>query len=255
MSDELPAIVDQQPGPGALLEAVIRAASNPDTDADKLEKLLAIGRQLELDRAKAAYDAAFYAMKPDVPDIGKYGVVLNKGGKKQFSFLRWDDLHRGIRPALKKHGFATSFNFEEPEPGRLTCILELSHVGGYSKFYRWTLPSMGQNQYVSNLQNAAAARSFAKRCVLIDALDVLAEDTDRDGSDTPPPERITEEQARKIEDALAACEQREQGMTIRFYKWLRAEMQTDKIRELFQGAQHDSVTSTLQRKMAGLGIK
>jgi hypothetical protein len=190
-----------------------------------------------------------------LPEVEKRGIVLNKSGKEQFKFARWDDLHRALKPLLERWGFATSFSFEEHEKGRLTCVLELLHDGGFSKFYRWTLPAMGENQYVTNLQNASAAKSFAKRNVLIDALDILTADSDRDGADVPPPQTITEDQARRIDDVVAACEQHEPGFTQRFMKWVRAEMQVDQIRDLRQGVQRDAVMLMLKGKMAGLGIE
>lgn len=245
--------------PENFLEAVIRAAADPNVDPDRLEKLLAIGVQLEQQRALGAYNAAFAAMKKDLPVIDKNGVVLNKSGKVQFKFARYDDLHEGISPILEKYGFATSFNFEEPGPNRLTCILELSHANqfktSYSKFFRWTLPAMGENQYVNNLQNAAAARSFAKRCVLIDALDILTKDTDRDGATQPAAQPITEDQAKKIDDVLAACEKAEPGSTARAMKWIKAEMKVEQIRELLQGDQQKAVMLMLKAKAEGLGIK
>lgn len=238
-----------------LLETVIRAAANPDVDPPRLRELLEIGRELKKDRAREAFNADFVKLKRELPVIDKRGVVVNKRGGVQFKYARYDDIHEGVSPLLDKYGFATSFNFEEPQPGRLTCILELSHGGGHSKFYRWTLPAMGDNQYVTNLQNAAAARTFAKRCVLIDALDILTQDEDRAGAPVEVPQRITEEQAHRIEDMLAACEQSETGVTARFHKWLNSEMKVEKIRNLLQGAQYDSVTVMLKAKMRGLGIE
>lgn len=251
MTQELAAI-DQ---PDELLQAVVRAAADPNTDPARLREFLAIGRELQLDRSKGQYNIAFVAMKKDLPVIAKNGVVMNKSGRLQFKYARYDDLHEGIGPTLEKYGFATSFNFEEPAPGRLTCVLELSHTGGYSKFFRWTLPSTGENQFVTNLQNAAAARTFAKRCVLIDALDILTQDSDRDGAPTEAPERITEEQARKIEDAIAAIAERDPKFREKFRTWLQVELKVGDIRELFQGGQCDRVMMSLKGKMEGLGIK
>lgn len=241
--------------PGDMLEAVLRAAADPTIDPARLHEFLAIGRELELDRAKGQFNADFVRLKKELPVIAKNGVVLNKSGRVQFRYARYDDLHEAITPLLDKYGFATSFTFEEPEKGRLTCILELSHTGKYSKTYRWTLPWSGENQYVTNLQNAAAARTFAKRCVLIDALDILTQDVDRDGGPVEAPERITEEQARKIEDAVAAITQRDEKFPARFHRWLKAELKVEKIRELFQGAQCDRVMMSLKGKMEGLGIQ
>lgn len=240
----------------SMLEVVMRAAQDPNVDPGRLREFLQIGRELQKDKAIADFSAAFAALKPELPVIDKKGVVLNKSGRVQFKYARYDDLHRAITPLLTKHGFATSYDFEEPEKGRLTVILELSHRGGHSKFYRWTLPATGDNQYVTNLQNAAAARSFGKRCVLIDALDILTMDSDSDGRPVVPAQQITEEQANRLADIIAECENREPGkFTPRFKRWLKEEFKTDVLGELFQGAQYDAVMAKLREKMASLGVK
>jgi len=238
-----------------MLETVMRAVADPNIDPARLREFLEIGRELQKDQAEAQYNAAFAALKADLPVITKKGVVLNKRGQVQFKYARYDDLHRAISPLLMKHGFATSFDFEEPEKGRLTAILHLLHQGGHSKDYRWTLPSMGENQYVTNLQNAAAARSFGKRCVLIDALDILTEDSDSDGRPQAPPEKITEEQARTIEDIIQACSDKDQRFRASFAKWIKVEFQADRITDIFQGEQYDAVASKLKEKMEALGIQ
>jgi hypothetical protein len=133
--------------------------------------------------------------------------------------------------------------------------MTLLHRGGHSKKYRWTLPSMGDNAYVTNLQNAASARSFGKRCVLIDALDILTKDQDSDGRPTAPPEQITEDQAMKIEDIVTGCSERDPKFPALFLKWLKAEYGIDGVRSLFQGDQHDAVLGKLKEKMTALGVR
>jgi len=241
--------------PTSLLEAVMREVRNPDTDPARLREFLEIGERLEARQAKAMYNEAFADLKRELPVIDKRGVVLNKAGKVQFKYARYDDLHRAISPLLLKFGFSTSFDFEEPDAGRLTCVLHLRHRGGHQEDFRWTLPAMGQNQFVSNLQNAAAARSFGKRCVLIDALDILTEDSDSDGRPVAPPESVTQEQVALMEDICSACEEREPGFTGRFRKWIKLEMKAEKLSDLFQGEQLDAVMEALSKGKTKLGVK
>jgi hypothetical protein len=200
MSTELVRQPEQQPN---MLQVVMDAARNPETDPARLKEFLEIGRELQKDRARAEFNQAFAALKEDLPSIAKNGVVMNKAKTAvQFKFARYDDLHRTIKPILIKHGFATSFDFSEAGDGRMTCTLILKHSGGHEETRNWTLPAAGKNEFVSNLQNAAAARSFAKRCLLIDALDILTEDTDTDGVMV---NTITDQQAQNIEVLLAEC--------------------------------------------------
>lgn len=252
---ELAPLPERLDPPGTLLETVMRAAADPTIDPARLHEFLKIGRELEQDRAKAAFNADFARMKPHLPVIDKRGVVVNKSGRVQFRYPRYDDVHEAVTPVLTKFNFATSYNFEEPGEGKLTVILEVAHTAGYSKFFRWTLPGAGENQFVNNLQNASAAKTFGKRNILIDALDILCKEIDRDGMPQAAPERITEEQAREIEDMLASCEDRRKGTSARFAKWLKTEFQIERIRDLLQGAQHQAVQETLRERMEALGVK
>lgn len=242
------------PRQGMVLETVLRAISQPGMTPEVARQYLELARELQKDQAQADYNMAFASLKNDLPVIDKKGVVLNKRGAIQFKYARYDDLHEAITPLLTKHGFATSFDFQEPEKGRLTVVLELLHSGGHSKLYHWTLPSQGDNQYVTNLQNAAAARSFGKRCVLIDALDILTKDQDSDGRPTASPEQITEQQAMDIEDIIHLCSDKDPKMKDSFPKWLKAEFQVDGIRSLFQGEQLEAVREQLKAKRKAMGI-
>jgi hypothetical protein len=251
---EKPGALAQQQQP-TMLEIVMRAASDPSVDPARLEHFLKVGRELQQDQAKAQFNAAFAALKLDLPVIDKKGVVLKKGStEKMYAYARYDDIHEAITPLLSRHGFATSFDFSEPESGRLQVALRLLHIGGHSESYHWTLPAMGQNTFVSNLQNAAAARSFGKRCVLIDALDILTRDQDSDGRPVKPPEQITEEQAIRIEEITRTCNDKDPKFSANFAKWIKVEFHADNPRSLFQGGQFDAVISKLSEKMRGLGI-
>jgi hypothetical protein len=236
-----------------MLETVMRAIAQPGMTPEVARQYLELGRELQKDQAQAAFNAAFAALKNDLPVIDKKGVVLNKAGKVQFKYARYDDLHEAITPLLARHGFATSFDFREPEKGRLTVVLDLLHTGGHSRQYQWTLPAMGDNAYVTNLQNAAAARSFGKRNILIDALDILTRDADSDGVPRKPPELITEQQAMEMEDVIHVCTERDPKFTGLFAKWLKAEYQVDGPRSLYQ-EQFRSVMDKLREKKAALGV-
>ncbi len=85
---------------------------------------------------------------------------------------------------------------------------------------------------------------------------ILTEDADDDGSGKGVPDRITEEQSRKISDIIAECENREPGkFTARFMRWLKEEFKVNSLSELFQGEQFDAVIAKLREKMASLGVK
>src|SRR6185437_1026524 len=77
----------------ALLSVIERAASNPDVNIDKMERLWAMHQQSVARIAKAEYDAAMAEMQPQLPSIGERG---NAAGR--YTYALWEDINDKIKP-------------------------------------------------------------------------------------------------------------------------------------------------------------
>ena len=77
----------------------------------------------------------------------------------------------------------------------------------------------------SPAQAAASSFSIAQRHAFVKYFNILTEDKDDDGTGKGVPDKITEDQALKIQDICAACEEKEPGFTGRFRKWMKTELQ------------------------------
>lgn len=238
---------------GGLLESVLRAVHDPKMDPARLREFLEIGKELQAMEAKKAYAAAMSALQAELPVIQKNGQIVGK--KATIKYARWDDIFKAVQPLLMKHGFAAKFTTDCPAQGRLTVTLTLTHSAGHSESSSWTLPSSGDNQYVTNLQNAASPISFGKRYVTCNMLNILTEAQDDDGTGKGVPDPITEEQLFKIMDIVHACAERESKFPTLFHRWLKEEFGKENPRELLQGDQLDRVMQKLRDKMARLGIE
>jgi hypothetical protein len=166
-------------------EFLTRFATDPNITSDKLETLLKMRRELLGDEQREAYHLAYSQLSGEMPQVKKEGVVelMNKDGKRfgRYSFARWEDMDRVLRPLLAKHGFALSFSTEERDGNRLTVIGELMHAGGYSKTARMTLPpdtGPGRN----SLQAVGSALSYGKRYVAEQLLNIVRQGEDDDGN-------------------------------------------------------------------------
>lgn len=244
--------------PTSMLEAVMRAVRDPDVDTAKLRELLEIGERLEARRAKQQFDAAMVELQAELPIIQKDGLIVypGKDGKRGGStaFAKWDDIHRACMPLLRKHGFTCSFSSDLVPPNALRVSIKVKGYG-HEDEGALTVPWLDQGGSKSPAQQAASSETLAMRHVFVKYFNILTQDQDDDGSGKGVPERITEEQVRRIEDILMAIEEKEKGARARFSKWLKAEMQADAIGDLFQGEQLKAVMQQLSNKMATLGIR
>jgi hypothetical protein len=91
--------------------------------------------------------------------------------------------------------------------------------------------------------------------VFVKFFNVLIEEQDDDGTGKGVPDRVTEEQVRKIEDMLQAIEEKAPGNRARVMKWIKTEHHADSLADLFQGDQLNSVHVMLRAKAEGIGIK
>jgi len=137
--------VDQVPviqAEGATLLAVIsRAASDPQTDVTKMERLMAMYQAIEAKRAEAAFNAS---MTQAQTEIGRVATDKENSQTKS-SYATYAQLDRAVRPAYTSYGFALSFGTEPSNmEGMITVVCHVSHTGGHSRDYRIDMPADGK---------------------------------------------------------------------------------------------------------------
>src|SRR6478672_1774071 len=135
--EALPAVEAERPGAQSLLPAVIALAKDPDVNVEKLEALLRMQERLEARQAEAEFSAAFARLAGKLPRVRKDGrVTLIKDDKDlgSYSFARWEDIDRIIRPLLTEEGFGLSFNSRPrgEQGGGLIVSGTLMHRDGHS---------------------------------------------------------------------------------------------------------------------------
>src|SRR5258708_6610605 len=118
-------------GGATILEVISRAARDPATDVDKLERLLTMYERMTAQQSKADYTAALAEMQPELPVIGERGQIKIGNATPQ-SYALWEDINDAIKPVLQKHGFALSFRTGR-EDNQITVTGVLSHRAGHSE--------------------------------------------------------------------------------------------------------------------------
>lgn len=174
MKRELANTADQSAN---LLAAITRAAGDPSVDVDKMERLLAMARTLESDRARRAYakaKAEFQRLAPVVPrnrEIAIRGVVQSR-------YAALEDIIAATGHLLAELGF--SISWDSTFEGRTqTVVCTLLHEDGHSESARFSCgdESSGSKNPV---QAVASAMTYGKRYALSSVLGIVTAEEDDD---------------------------------------------------------------------------
>jgi len=210
--DHAPANVEQHPASdsASLIAVISRAASDPNVDIDKMERLMQMHERLTERAAKAAYFAALAEMQPELPVIERNGniVIHKKDAPKtaenviqSTSYALWEDINEAVRPLLAKHGFALSFRVKK-DADRVEVTGVLSHREGHFEETTLSLP-MDTTGSKNNVQAIGSSTSYGKRYTAMALLNITTRGEDDDGKRGGDPGTITDEQRDELLALLA----------------------------------------------------
>lgn len=181
----------------ALIEVISRAASDPNTDVDKLERLMAMYERITAKKSEGDFNAAMQAAQADMPRI-----VKNK--ENSHTETRYADLEAVIKvvsPIYTKHGFALSFSTAESadkDKCRVTC--RVSHSSGHSREYQADVP-LDRQGAKNATQGFGSSISYGRRYLTLLIFNIATTDDD-DGIDADRSALINQEQANTVADML-----------------------------------------------------
>jgi hypothetical protein len=186
----------------ALIAVISRAASDPNVDIDKMERLMAMHERMTERAAKTAYAAALAEMQPKLPVIDRRGAIVvrakdakgERTGEVQqnTAYALWEDINDAIRPLLAEYGFALSFRLKK-DGDRVEVTGVLSHREGYSEETVLSLP-MDTTGSKNNVQAIGSSTSYGKRYTAMALLNITTRGEDDDGKAAGLEATITDEQ-------------------------------------------------------------
>lgn len=192
-------VLDQMPVPatveslsGGILNVIARAASDPNVDIDKLERLLEMQERVLARDAKGAYFTALAEMQPNLPVIEEHGGIKDRGGNVQSTYALWEDVNEAIRPILVQYGFALSFKVRRTD-GEIITTGILSHRGGHSEETELSLPTDTSGSK-NAVQAVGSSTSYGKRYTAFALLNITSRGEDDDGDKGGRPAAISKEQ-------------------------------------------------------------
>tara|TARA_R110000868_G_scaffold47103_1_gene154950 strand:+ start:110 stop:847 length:738 start_codon:yes stop_codon:yes gene_type:complete len=123
--------------PGDLLGALVRAASDPSTNIDVIERLYTMHQKEGERQAERAFNAALARVQ------GKIGTIAADSPNTQTNskYAKLEVINKIIKPIIEAECFSLSFNTDEsPKPDHFRTIGILSHADGHTRTYRIDMP-------------------------------------------------------------------------------------------------------------------
>jgi hypothetical protein len=117
-------------GASGLLEVIARAASDPNTDVAKMERLYAMLQQENARIGEQRYNEAMAAAQAAMPNIEK----LAHNNQTNSMYAKLEMLQPLVKPILEKYRFSLSFSQEKsdvPDLIRVVCEVRHSTTDGF----------------------------------------------------------------------------------------------------------------------------
>lgn len=199
-------VLDELDSEHALVNIIARAAADPNTDVDKLERLLAMQeRVLEREAARAFHDAMRAAQEQIRP------IIKNRKNPETHStYADLEQISDLADPIIHEKGFSLSYGTADcplANHYRVTC--EVSHIGGFSKDYQADVPidNVGPkgSQNKTNTHGFGSALTYGRRYLKLLIFDIKTKDDDGRGAGNGEP--ISKEQVQTLNglaDAVGA---------------------------------------------------
>lgn len=160
----------------AIFSMIERVAAQPDVPVERVEQLFKLYTQMDAERARRSYHAAFAAMQPKLPAVARKGTAHNNK-----AYARFEDIIAAIMPVLAAHEFGLSFRVFE-QPGKVVVRAILSHAGGHSEHTEFAYPFDASGNK-NAIQAIGSATQYGKRYTASALLGIATkDDKDDDGN-------------------------------------------------------------------------
>jgi hypothetical protein len=171
----------------ALIQVIAKAASDPNVDIEKMQRLLDLQERVLNKQAKTAFAADFAQMQTDMPIITERGEI-SVNGQVRSKYAKFEDINEAIKPVMQKHGFAISFKVKS-ETNVIVVTAILMHRMGHQEETSMSLP-VDSSGSKNSVQAMGSSVSYGMRYTLNALLNISTK-----GQDTDAVVFISEEQA------------------------------------------------------------
>jgi hypothetical protein len=163
----------------AIIQVIERAASNPDVDIDKMERLLQMQERILARNAEAAFNTALAQMQNELPVIEENGTIRARDRSIQSRYAKFEDINEAVKPIMRQYGFAISFRTAFQE-GEVIVTGVLTHEQGHREESAVKLPADASGNK-NNVQGWGSSISYGKRYTMNALLNITSRGEDNDG--------------------------------------------------------------------------
>lgn len=170
-----------EPSVGMMLSGLIESVQKGETTPQTVEVLKGMMDLYERNQAKVSereFNQAFAKLQSELRSVNATRTVPNKDGSPRYRFAPFEDIMEEVQPVLVANGFSISFNSRFMEGGRMVSICTLRHIGGFSQSNEFAVRIGGGPPGATETQADGAAKTYAKRGALCDALNIVVEHDD-----------------------------------------------------------------------------
>ena len=223
-----------------LLSVISRAAADPGTDVEKMERLMLMYERVEAKRAESAFNDAMSDAQSHMRTIGADA----NNPQTRSKYASYGKLDKALRPIYTDNGFSLSFDTGSDAPADCVRVLcYVSHKAGHSRTYHVDMPADGKGakggDVMTKTHAVGAGMSYGMRYLLKMIFNVAVGEEDVDGNDVGPVATITDAQEIQIAEMLEATG----SDKAKFLRWLKVESIASIPAKSF-----DSVMATLKAK-------
>lgn len=172
------------------------------TDVATIKEMLAIGREMEADQARRAFDAALSAAKAEIPPIIKNREVdfTSTKGRTHYRHEDLGEIARTVDPILARHGLSYRFRTEQENGAvKVTCIV--AHRDGHAEENALS-GARDETGNKNSIQQVGSTITYLQRYTLKAALGLAATDDDDGASAVPPAGTINAKQMDDLRDLI-----------------------------------------------------
>lgn len=177
---------------GALLQLIERAATNPQVDIDKMERLMQMHERIVARDAEAAFNNAMTACQHETRAI----ATDASNPQTRSRYATYAKLDGVLRPIYTKHGFSISYDTTDAPREDYVRVVAYVSRGGHTRTYRADMPADGKGakggDVMTKTHAAGAAMSYGMRYLLKMIFNVAVGEDDTDGN--APGAGLTEEE-------------------------------------------------------------
>jgi hypothetical protein len=167
----------------ALINAIVKAARDPNINIEKMDWLLKTSTKLREDQAEQDFNDAMTLCQADLEPVRKDASNPQTHSK----YASYPALDRAVRPSYSKHGFGLSFDTDDhPDPMTIRVVCYVTR-GRAKRTYSIPMPCDGKGpkggEVMTRTHATGSAVTYGRRYLLSLIFNiVIADRTDDDGN-------------------------------------------------------------------------